>query len=50
MQKRDKLPISPPKSLPEKFPKHIAEGPSMDYSNSAFPKPPKAPKKKWGGR
>jgi hypothetical protein len=36
-------------TLPEKYPKHIVEGPSMDYSNSAFPKPiPKKKKSKWG--
>ena len=36
-------------TLPEKYPKHIVEGPSMDYSNCAFQKPtPKKKKSKWG--
>lgn len=38
-----------PNKLPEKFPKKIVEGPKMDYSGVAFPKPKAKPKKrKWG--
>jgi len=37
-----------PDKLPEKFPKKIVEGPKMDYSGVAFPKPVKKKKKGWG--
>ena len=43
------LPVQP---LPEKYPKKVTEGKSMDYSKDSgimFPKPTKAKKKKkWG--
>ena len=37
--------------LPEKYPKQVSKGKSMDYSKDsgiAFPKPKKKTKKKWG--
>ena len=38
-----------PKSLPEKYPKHVTEGSSMDYSTVPFPKPTKKKKtSRWG--
>ena len=44
------LKILPKEGFPEKFPKQVKKGPSMDYSDSAlaFPKPKKKVKKKWG--
>jgi hypothetical protein len=36
--------------LPQKYPKEVKSGGKMDYSEVAFPKPPKKPKKKGWGR
>ena len=34
--------------LPERFPREVKEGPSMDYTGVAFPKPVSKKKKKRG--
>jgi len=46
---KGELPASPLPNLPEVIPKHQKEGPKMDYSGCAIPKPTKKKRKnRWG--